>query len=53
MYEWFDCHLPGFGGFTGYFPAVRPKTTLAFLHFKTVRQIASLEAEVLDLTSIP
>ena len=53
MYECFDCHLPGCGGFTGYFPAVRPRTTLAFPRLKTVVQNASLEAELLDLTAIP
>ena len=52
-YEWFDCHLPGCVGFTGYFSAALPRTTLVFLHLKTVGQNASLEAELLDLTSIP
>ena len=49
MYEWFDCHLPGYGRFTEYFSAAQPRTTLAFLHLKTVDQNASLEAELLDL----
>ena len=52
MYELFDCHLPGCGGFTEYFLAARPRTTLAFLHLKTVDQNASSEAELLDLMSI-
>ena len=58
MYEWFDCHLPGFDGFTEYFLAagLRNTCTLAFLHLKTcktVDQNASLETELLDLKSIP
>ena len=31
-----DCHLPGCGGFTEYFLVIWPRTTLAFLHLKTV-----------------
>ena len=33
-------HLPGCGSFTEYmyFPAARPRTTLAFLHLKTLSQ---------------
>ena len=52
MYEWFDCHLPGCGGFTEYFPATQLRITLAFLHLKTFVQNASLEAELLDLMLI-
>ena len=48
MYEWFDCDLVGCGGFAEYFLAVWPRTTLAFLHLKTVNQNASLEADLLD-----
>ena len=44
MYEWFDCHLPGCGGFTEYFLAAQPRNTLAFLQLKTVDQNAPLEA---------
>ena len=53
MYEWFDCHLPRFGGFTKNFSAAHPRTTLAFLNLKSVDQNASSEAELLDLKSIP
>ena len=38
MYEWFDCHLSGCGGFTEYFPAAgprRPRTNLAELPVMT------------------
>ena len=51
MYEWFDCRVTVIS--REYFPAARPRTTLAFLHIETVDQNASLEAELLDLTSIP
>ena len=40
--------LPGCGGFTAYFLAAWPRTTLAFLHLKTVNQNASSEAELLN-----
>ena len=53
MYVWFDCHLSDCGGFTEYFQAARPRTTLAFLNLKTVNQNAFLEAELLDLMSVP
>ena len=53
MYEWFDFHLPYGSDFKAYFLAARPRTTLAFLHLKTVNQNVSLEAELLDLMSIP
>ena len=43
--------LPGCGVFTEYFPTTQPKTTLPFLDLKTVDQNASLEADLLDLTS--
>ena len=51
--EWFDCQLPGCGGYTEYFTTTQPRTilTLAFLNLKTIHQNASLEAELLDLTS--
>ena len=52
MYEWFDCYLPGCGGFAEYFSTARPRTTLPFLHHKIVDKNASLEAELLDLTLI-
>ena len=40
--RWFHRVFPG-----------QPRTTLAFLHLKTVVQNASLEAELLGLTSVP
>ena len=40
--------LPGCGGYTEYFSAARPRTTLAFLHLKPGDQNASSEAELLD-----
>ena len=30
MYEWFDWHLPGCGGFTGYFLSARQRLTWLF-----------------------
>ena len=51
MYEWFDCHLPGCSGFTEYFLAARPRNPQAST--SRLDQNASLEAEVLVLTSIP
>ena len=45
-------HLSICGGFTEYFPAARPRTNLAFLHLKTIDQNASLEAKLIDFTSI-
>ena len=53
MYEWFDCPQLDCGGFTEYFSAAQPRTTLAFLHLNTVDQNASLDAELLDLTTNP
>ena len=47
MYEWFNCHLPGCGGFIEYFSFARPRTTLAFRHLR-----ASSEAELLDLNRL-
>ena len=48
-----DCHLLACAGFTDYFPAAWPRTTLAFNCKTVVQNIASLEAELLNLTSIP
>ena len=45
MYEWFDCPW-----YHRVFPG-QQRTTLAFLYLKTVVQNASLEAELLGLTS--
>ena len=53
MHEAVDCHKPGCGGFTEYFPAAWSRTTLTFFHLKTADQNDSLEAELLDLTWIP
>ena len=52
MCEWFDCHLPGCGDFIEYFPAARPRTTMAFLNFKIGDQNAYLDAEFLDMMLI-
>ena len=40
MYEWSDCYLLGCGGFT----AAGPRTTMTFLHLKTVNLNASLRS---------
>ena len=48
----FDCHLPGCGGFTEYFSAALVRTTLDFLHLQTVDQHASSKAALLDMMSI-
>ena len=52
VYEWFDCHLPGWGGFTVYFMAARKTASFLHLHLKTVDQNASLEAELIDFVVI-
>ena len=54
-YSRFKCMVCHLSGFTEYmhFPAARPRTSLVFLHLRTVDQNVSLEAKLLDLTSIP
>ena len=48
MHDWFDCHLPGCNGLT-VFPVCMAKNYPGF----PPDQNASLEAKLLDLTSIP
>ena len=51
-WHWFDCHLL-VAVVSLSISDAQPRTALAFLHLKAVNQNASLEAELLDLTSIP
>ena len=37
------CHLPSHCGFTEYFPAELPRTSLAFFHLKTAPTVSSME----------